>query len=181
MILLIVVLNRKMKASSIFTPCLVLMSSGFVIAQEENARDEGADQGRIYTTREERREAGLKHEITDWLTVSGLFELEYLSQRFSLFDTSSHTHDDNFPKTLQLSLEISPWSWVKGETIYEYDDESNRHTLDEAIAAFEGGDFELELGKLFVPFGVYFSHKLRGEGTAGFSRQGNRRPPISEL
>jgi hypothetical protein len=51
---------------------------------------------------------------------------------------------------------------VKGETIYEYDDKSNRHTLDEAIAAFEGGDFELELGKLFVPFGVYFSHFVSG-------------------
>jgi hypothetical protein len=51
---------------------------------------------------------------------------------------------------------------VKGELIYEYDDEANRHTLDEAIAAFEAGDFELAVGKQYVPFGVYFSHFVSG-------------------
>jgi hypothetical protein len=53
---------------------------------------------------------------------------------------------------------------MRGELIYEYDDddESNKQTIDEAILAFEGGDFELELGKLFVPFGEYFSHFVSG-------------------
>jgi hypothetical protein len=127
----------------------------FVIAEEESVR---------YTTREERREAGVKHEITDWLTASGLLEFEGILQSFSLFDTSSHPQEDDFTKTLQLGLEITPLSWIRGELIYEYDhdDESDTQTIDEAILAFEGGDFELELGKLFVPFGEYFSHFVSG-------------------
>ncbi|MGH8575882.1 MAG: hypothetical protein ACREXJ_03010 [Gammaproteobacteria bacterium] len=102
--------------------------------------------------------------ITDWLTASGLVEFEGILQSFSLFDTSSHAQEDDFTKTVQLGLEISPLSWMRGELIYEYDDddESNRQTIDEAILAFEGGDVELELGKLFVPFGEYFSHFVSG-------------------
>jgi hypothetical protein len=134
---------------------VALTSPDFVIAEEESVR---------YTTREERRDAGVKHEITDWLTASGLLEFEGILQSFSLFDTSSHPQEDDFTKTLQLGLEISPLSWMRGELIYEYDDddESNKQTIDEAILAFEGGDFELELGKLFVPFGEYFSHFVSG-------------------
>ncbi len=132
-----------------------LTSQDFVIAEEESVR---------YTTREERRDAGVKHEITDWLTASGLVELEGILQSFSLFDTSSHAREDDFTKTLQLGLEISPLPWMRGELIYEYDDddESNTQTIDEAILVFEVDDFELELGKLFVPFGEYFSHFVSG-------------------
>jgi hypothetical protein len=134
---------------------VALTSPDFVIAEEEGVR---------YRTSEERRDAGVKHEITDWLTASGLLEFEGVLQSFSLFDTSSHPQEDDFTKTLQLGLEMSPLSWMRGELIYEYDhdDESNRQTIDEAILAFEGGDFELELGKLFVPFGEYFSHFVSG-------------------
>jgi hypothetical protein len=49
--------------------------------------------------REERRDAGVKHEITDWLTASGLLEFEGILKSFSLFDTSSHPQEDDFTKT----------------------------------------------------------------------------------
>jgi hypothetical protein len=127
-------------------------------AQEEIIRDDTQQQVRIYKTPAERREAGLKHALTDWLSVSGLVEFEYLYQRSNRYAASGHSHQDDFSKTLQLAAELTPWSWMKGELIYEYDDEANRHTLDEAIAAFEAEDFELALGKQYLPFGVYFSH-----------------------
>jgi hypothetical protein len=139
-----------------------LLSPVHVGAEEAVVHDEVDGHVRIYTTRQERREAGLKHEITDWLTLSGLVELEYEFQRFSAYDTSSHSHDDDFTKTLQIGAELNPFSWMKGELIYEYDDEANRHTLDEGFASFEAGDFELEAGRLYVPFGVYFSHFVTG-------------------
>lgn len=139
-----------------------LAAPGFVAAQPEVIRDDAGEQVRIYKTPEERREAGLKYQITRWLAVSGLVEFEYLYQRYSLYDTAAHSSDDDFSKALQLGMELTPWSWVKGELIYEYDDEANRHTLDEAIAAFESGDFELAVGKQYLPFGVYFSHFVSG-------------------
>jgi hypothetical protein len=131
-------------------------------AQPEVIRDEVGEQVRIYKTPEERREAGLKYHITPWLALSGLVEFEYLYQRYSSYDTTGHASDDDFSKALQVAMELTPWPSVKGELIYEYDDEANRHTLDEAIAAFEAGDWELAVGKQYLPFGVYFSHFVRG-------------------
>ena len=62
------------------------------------------------------------------------------------------------PRRCSLGLRYLLCPGCGGELIYEYDDDdgSNQQTIDEAILAFEGGDFELELGKLFVPFGEYF-------------------------
>ncbi len=85
-------------------------------------------------------------------------------QRFSLSDSSDHTHDDNLDAFLQLGLEVSPFSWMTAELIYEYAldsfsdwDSSDAHTLDEATVSLEASDFELVAGKQYLPFGVYFS------------------------
>jgi len=142
----------------------VLLSSVLALAADEVVRDDAAEPARIYTTREERREAGVEHRLTKWLTLSALAELEYLDERFRLFDTASRTRTDDFSKTLQLGVELAPWPWAKGELIYEYqsDESSNRGTLDEAIVVFETGDLAIELGKLNLPFGVYFSNFVSG-------------------
>lgn len=119
---------------------------------------------RIYRTPQERREAGRKRELTDWFTLSGLFELEYNFQRFSLSDTSNHTHNDDVDAFLQLGLEVSPFTWMTAELIYQFFTDSfsnwrssDRHTLDEATVSLEASDFELIAGKQYLPFGVYFS------------------------
>ena len=80
---------------------------------------------RIYQTREERRNAGLKHEVTDWLTVSGLLELEAEAQRFALREESSNSHGDDSVATVQLGAELHPLDWFKIESVYEYDTETN--------------------------------------------------------
>lgn len=119
---------------------------------------------RIYRTPQERREAGRKRELTDWIALSGLVELEYNFQRFSLSDTSNHTHNDDFDAFLQLGLEVSPFTWMTAELIYQFATESfsdwnssDAHTLDEATVSLEASDFELVAGKQYLPFGVYFS------------------------
>lgn len=129
---------------------------------EEITMEEEEPQARIYTTREERRDAGLKHRITDWLTFSGLGEIEAIGWRYGHFEDSDRTDEDEFTKTVQLALEATPWEWAKAEVITEYDDEFNKFVLDEAIASVEVGDFEFEGGDLFVPFGEYFSHFVSG-------------------
>ena len=60
--------------------------------------------------------------------------------------------------SIQLVAELQPWSWAKGEFVYEYDSEFNSHKLDEAIGTLDIGDFELEFGDYFMPFGEYLSH-----------------------
>lgn len=128
-------------------------------SEEAGASQPAGGEQRIARTREERRESGLKLEIGEWLTLSGLAELEVLYQRFTLLDSSDALEESDFSTTLELGIELTPLSWAKAELLYEYDGE---HRLEEAILAFEAGGFELELGRLYVPFGEYFSHFITG-------------------
>jgi hypothetical protein len=141
---------------------VTLLSVGPVFGQEEISNEEEKEQARSYRTREERRQAGLKYKISDRIILTGLFESEYLYESFSLYETSSRTHEDEFSAPLQLGLEMAPSAWAKVELIYEYDIATNSHILDEAVLVMEAGDFDVELGKLFVPFGEYFSHFVSG-------------------
>ncbi len=136
-----------------------MLGTLFILSQAAAEEEEG---GRLYTTRQERREAGIKHEIADWLSVSGLLELEQIDKRFSLADFSNQPRQDDSSATLQLGAEANPLPWMKGEAIYEYDSAEGKHTLDEAGVSFQRGDFELEMGKLYVPFGEYYSHFVSG-------------------
>jgi len=138
-----------------------LLAVGPVFGQEETSTEEEKDQARSYRTREERRSAGLKYKITDRITLTGLFESEYIYEGFRLNDESS-AHEDEFSAPIQLGLEMVPAPWAKVELVYEYDIASNEHILDEGVLIMEAGDFDMELGKLYVPFGEYFSHFVTG-------------------
>lgn len=124
--------------------------------------EDGEKEGRLYATRQERREAGIQHEVLDELSMAGLLEFEHVSKRFSLADSPRNTETNEFVGTAQLSAEATPLSWLKGEIIYEYDTEKDSHTVDELIVSIEVEEFELELGKLYVPFGEYYSHFVSG-------------------
>lgn len=124
--------------------------------------DEEDEPARRYTTREERRDEGNKYPITEWMTVSGLLEFEYNDETFTPIDNAPKTRLDDTETTAEAVFEITPLEWVKAEIVYEYDGGIHDIVLDEALVAFEYGDFELELGKLYVPFGEYFSHFVTG-------------------
>jgi hypothetical protein len=113
---------------------------------------------RAYTTREERREAGLQHELTPWLTVAGLAEIEQAMQRYDLHDTPDTGHDDDLSASLQLGLDLDLPLQMHGELVFEYENHPDRFRLDEGLISYETGDFDLELGRLYIPFGEYFSH-----------------------
>jgi len=120
--------------------------------------DEVNKENRRYKTLEERRDAGKKHQITQWLEVSPLIELEYNRQRFIPVDSAvSETSISESDKTLQLEIIIDPAEWVNFEIVYEYDDRLGELYIDEAVAEFEVGDFKLEVGRFTVPFGEYYS------------------------
>jgi hypothetical protein len=141
---------------------LLLASAPHLHAADEEIPDDETELDRIYMTPEERREAGVKHAITDWLTVSGLFEAEYFYYVFSHPQAAQQTNDDEPSETVQIALELTPLSWLKGEVIYEYDFERHKDIIDEFIIAIERDDVEFSAGKLYVPFGEYFSHFAAG-------------------
>lgn len=155
--------DRRGKAVGLL---LALLAAAPAPAQEQPSPDETGMPARIYTTREERRDAGLRHEVTDGLTVSGLLELEGAAQQFALRDDDTTPGDSEYSGVLELSAELEPAEWLTGEVIYEIERESEtgwrEPGLDEATAAVEVGAFELEGGRLYVPFGEYFSHFVSG-------------------
>jgi hypothetical protein len=138
---------------------LVILNLTAPVCSTVNAEDGG---GRLYTTREEKREAGIKHHIFPWLVASGLAEFEWQWQKFRLDDLGRDDDSDNASANLQGSFFLTPYDWVKTEIITEYDTDTNEYIVDEAEMAFEYGAWELAFGKLYLPFGAYISHFANG-------------------
>lgn len=138
------------------------------VAIEEEEIDPGAttpdesDDARIYSTPEEQREAGRRTEITPWLTVYGLAEAELY---YDDFDVERGRDDDSGREdvlTLQLGLIIDLFELAEAEAVLEYATDTGDVVLEEAFIAFEHEPWGLVLGKLYTPFGVYFSNFARG-------------------
>lgn len=120
--------------------------------------DEGA---RLYTTPQERREAGRERRLTSWLSVSSLAEAEWSQQRLSGED-GRHDSTRDRSAGLQLGLTAMPLEWAKGELILQYDTDIDKLEAEEATVSAEHGPWELALGRQFLPFGVYFNHFVTG-------------------
>jgi len=113
----------------------------------------------MYSTPAERRDAGTKHPLGEYVTVTAFAEFEYIGERFRLTETSSRVRDNNFGLTLQAGLVAKPVPWLALEVVYEFakDRQTHRHGFEEAIAKATFERFDVEAGTLFLPFGVFFN------------------------
>lgn len=127
-----------------------------------NAAVSEDETARLYTTREEQREAGIKHEITSWLTVSGLAEIEWYSEKLEVDLLNENDRYQDTSTTLQIATLIEPVDWTKAEFISEFDSNTDKWSTDEATIALEHGPWELVIGMQNLPFGVYISHFATG-------------------
>jgi hypothetical protein len=146
--------------------CVLVFASLFVFPRAAPAEDEPEEKARIYTTREERREAGEEHRLNAWLAGSDLIEFEAGREWIALTDPSPDTRERDVSSTLSLGLLATPSSWIKAEAIFElehvFEGDAPEFTLDEGTVSLLQGPFELEAGRLYVPFGEYFSHFATG-------------------
>jgi len=138
----------------------------FMAPHALQAQEEREGTARIYTTREERREAGQEHRLNRWLSASDLLEFEAGREWISLSDPSPDTRDRDVSSTLDLGVLATPSSWIKAEAIFElehaFEGDAPDFTLDEGTVSLRRGAFELEAGRLYVSFGEYFSHFASG-------------------
>jgi len=120
----------------------------------------------IYRSPNERREAGLGTEVTKWLKASLLLESEtsQLNTRFNEPLSNKETTENSH--SIQLGLGLTLSDTVNSELVFEYEADhgtDQQHSkLDEGIIKYDGNYWDLELGRLFVPFGEYFSHFISG-------------------
>lgn len=143
---------------------IIILTLFFSITPSISAAQDKSDPNEVllYRTPEERRDAGIKYELTDWLTAAGLIELEYETERLSLRDSPKHSYQDQKSGTIQAALEANPTDWFLGEFVYEYELNTGDHLVEEAVAIIEIENLGFEFGKMEVPFGEYYSYFIRG-------------------
>lgn len=137
--------------------CIQILGTDLALAASEDEQVV-----RLYRTREEQREVGLRHEITPWLIMNGLAEFEWEQSQYSLSNQSFLDRTENTATNVQLGFEITPMDDVKAEWIAEYDSDVDKWVTDEATIAYESGPWEWVAGKQNMPFGVFISHFATG-------------------
>lgn len=145
--------------------CLLLQSPPASAAggqESPDAPDVEEPTGRLYITSSERRESGLKHEVTSWLTASFLLELEGEAEVYHIRDDNGRDKPRSGNATLQVGLVATPWESVKAELILEYETDTEQLIADEAFVGVELDDWEIEAGRMYTAFGVYISHFATG-------------------
>ena len=124
------------------------------------------NQVRVYRNPEERREAGLGTQLTDWLKFSGLLEFEKEYFENNLKNSAKQREYGRTTSALQLVLELEPLEWFGAEFVYdvEYDGHNSSAVWDEAFLYLELDDIGIgmELGRVSVPFGEFYSHFVTG-------------------
>ena len=137
---------------------------GFSHAADPENPIEEPEHARIYRNPEERREAGLGTQITDWLSVSGLLEIERERSDQFYSNNIDFTDDPGSVYTLQLGLDLEFSESVAAEVVFESEHNKKRtHSMvDEALLAASFEPWGFEAGRLYVPFGEYYSHFVTG-------------------
>ncbi len=115
-----------------------------------------------YRTREDRREAGLGTEITEWLTFSGLVEVETIREVKAFDNTLSDHYDFTTDPAVQAAFDVSLFDIFEAELIFEYSEDPRDPLMDELIVATDVGNWGLSVGRYYVPFGLYYSHFVNG-------------------
>lgn len=117
---------------------------------------------RLYRTRAEKREAGLHRQLTPWLTLSGLVELDWNKDRFAVAGNTDGIRQQDEAMTVQLGLIATPLESVNTELILEYDTDTDRVKTEEFTFALESDSWEFAAGKQYLPLGEYFSRFVTG-------------------
>lgn len=119
---------------------------------------------RIYRSPEERREAGLGRQVTDWLKVSTLAEIEATVTRDHFADGKAVTNRERPALVLQLAMQMSFAEWLEAELIFDFetDGKHEQSQLDEAMLGIDLEPWGIKAGRQYVPFGAYYSHFVTG-------------------
>jgi len=127
------------------------------------ASEDDDDQSvRIYRSPEERREAGLDTELTEWLKFSGLLEVEKEYSEDNLKNSRKIREYGNTTPNLQFGLEMEFTDWLGAELEFEaeYDGIEQSAGWDEAYfyLDFEELGLGVEIGRLSPPFGEFYGY-----------------------
>ncbi len=117
---------------------------------------------KFYRSPEERREAGLGTELTEWLTFYGLLEGEIEYTKDQYLDGSDFSQDED-TEAIQIGLEAEFTEWLFGEFVLEIENDRKIRTLmDEGVLALEFDSWAVKGGIMNLDFGEFYSHFVTG-------------------
>jgi hypothetical protein len=118
---------------------------------------------KIYRSPEERREAGLGTELTDWLTFSGLIEIEKEYKKDNYSGNLEVTENERATQAIQLGLNFVIAEWIEAEFVFEAENQKTYFSqMEEGLIAIELDDWGIKAGRQYLPFGEYYSHFIIG-------------------
>jgi len=119
---------------------------------------------RIYRTPDERREAGLGKQVTEWLKIGGVVDVEKEYKKNKSVARRDTSEDPDPELAVELGFEIQYDEWFEAEVLFAIEENGRRHfqELDEGLIGIDLADFGMKLGQLYVPFGVFYSHFVTG-------------------
>lgn len=118
-------------------------------------------QAELYHAPQERREVDSAGQITDWLRLSGLIEIEAAAERNRFQGGHTDSASELTLATAQLGLELSASEQLVGDLILLFEEDSegdDRVEVDEAAVNLSAGAFSGRIGRQYLPFGRYHSH-----------------------
>lgn len=146
-----------------------LIVSTSVVSADENESQEAiarnlSPTAALYRSPQERREAGLGTQLTDWLKISGLVEAEKGYDRLNLENSATESHGTPASQALQIVLSANADEWFEAELVYtlEYDGGEKENRLEEGFIGIESDEWGMKFGRMAAPFGEYYSHFLTG-------------------
>ncbi len=151
-----------------FVVSLLVVCSSPLAYSDDNAETESDNAQaheavRIYRNPEERREAGFGTPINDWLTVSGLFEIEKIYKDDYFTNNRSENQDEPRSHTLQFGFEAEFSESLSADFVFEAEYQNELKTkAEEAVLKYDLDDWGFELGYQDLPFGEYYSHFVTG-------------------
>jgi hypothetical protein len=91
-----------------------------------------------------------------------LLEVETERQEIDFSDNVSDVDHEDTAETLQLGLDFTLSDMINAEFVIDYEAETGHLELDEGVINLEGETWGVSAGRLYVPFGEYYSHFVTG-------------------
>ena len=145
------------------TACLAMAEQQVDIESSGNTKPAVDGVAKLYRNPSERREAGVGTALTDWLSFSGLLELEKIYSRDGLGNSRNNSHSENPTQSIQAGFTVEAFDWLEAELIFL--GENDRHyysELEEGFIGIDRDNWSIKIGKQYLPFGEYYSYFVIG-------------------
>lgn len=119
---------------------------------------------RIYRTPEERRDASVGIQLLSWLKFGAVVDIEKEWKTNNFKNGIKTVENQDTELAIELGFELTSIEWLEAEILFAIEENGSRHyqEVDEGFVGVDLDDFGAKIGKLYMPFGEFYSHFTTG-------------------